>query len=84
MAGYKAHYHYLTLLVVSEFNEWRVLVYGPEAAIHGARQFSEAKAKEHAVAVAHAYIHDRRQEKLPENREPVWETAAPDDWLVWC
>ena len=29
MSGFKAHYHYLTLLVISEFNEWRVLVYGP-------------------------------------------------------
>jgi hypothetical protein len=33
-------------------NEWRVLVYGPAATIHGIYQFSETKAKEHAMAVA--------------------------------
>lgn len=46
MSGFKAQYHYLTLLAISEFNEWRVLLYGPSTTIHGTRQFSEAKAKE--------------------------------------
>jgi hypothetical protein len=84
MSGFKAHYHYLTLLVISEFNEWRVLVYGPAALIQGAHQFSEAKAKEHALAVARAYIHDRKQEELPDIAELTWQPAAADDWLVWC
>ena len=43
MSGFKAQYHYLTLLVISEFNDWRVLLYGPSMTIHGSRQFSEAK-----------------------------------------
>jgi hypothetical protein len=82
LSGFKAQYHYLTLLVISEFNEWRILVHGPGVSIHGVRQFSEAKAKEHAVAVARAYIQDRKQENLPD-MEPGWEAAAADDWLVW-
>ena len=45
MSGFKAQYHYLTLLVISKFNEWRVLLYGPSMTIHGTRQFSEGKAK---------------------------------------
>ena len=83
MSGFKAHYHYLTLLVISEFNEWRVLVYGPTTTIHGAYQFSEAKAREHAMAVARSYIQDRKQEDLPPMTEMTWVPAAPDDWLVW-
>ena len=35
MSGFKAQYHYLTLLVISEFNEWRVLLYSPSTTIHG-------------------------------------------------
>ncbi len=82
MSGFKAQYHYLTLLVISEFSDWRVLLYGPGATIHGVHQFSEAKAKEHAMAVARAYIHDRKQEELPDV-ELTWVPAASDDWLVW-
>src|ERR1700687_4420284 len=65
MAGFKTQYHYLTLMVISEFNEWRVLLHSPTTAIHGTRQFSDAKAKEHAVAIAQKYIHEYKQEELP-------------------
>jgi len=82
MSGSKAQYQYLTLLVISEFNEWKVLLYGPSTTIHGVHQFSEAKAKEHAIAVARAYIHDRKQEELPDAAELTWVPAASDDWLV--
>jgi hypothetical protein len=61
-----------------------VLVYGPETSIQGARQFSEAKAKEHAIAVASAYIHNRKKDDLPATAEFTWEPAGSDDWLVWC
>jgi hypothetical protein len=60
------------------------LVYGPAATIHGIHQFSEAKAKEHAMAVARAYIHDRKQEKLPDVAELTWASTAAADWIVWC
>jgi len=84
MSGSKAQYHYLTLLVVSEFNEWRVLLHAPGTFIQGTRQFSEAKAKEHALSVAHSYIHDQRHEDLPAPADMTWVPAAPEDWLVWC
>jgi len=83
MTGCKAQYHYLTLLVISEFNEWRVLLRGPETTICGTRQFSEAKAKDHAVAVARGYIHDYRHEQLPALAEVAWGATADDDWLIW-
>jgi hypothetical protein len=83
LTGYKADYQDLTMLVVSEFNEWKVLVHGPHTIIHGTRQFSEAKAKEHAMTVARSFVHDRQHEELPEAVEPSWQPAAADDWLVW-
>jgi hypothetical protein len=51
MSGFKAQYRYLALLVISEFNEWRVLLCGPAGTIHRVHQLSEEKAKEHAMAV---------------------------------
>jgi len=83
MSGFKSHYHYLTLVVISEFNEWRVLLYGPAGTIQGTRQFTEAKAKEHAIAVARSYIHDQKHEDLPELAELDWAPTAPEEWLVW-
>lgn len=81
-SGFKTQYHYLTLLVISEFNEWKVLLYGPGTTIHGTHQFAEAKAKEHALTIARDYIHEVKHEELPEP-EPAWVPAGGDDWLNW-
>jgi len=83
MSGSKAEYHYLTVLVIAEFNEWKVLLYCPATTIHGARQFSEAKAKEYAMAVARSYIHDHKHEELPVLSETTWAPTGPEDWLIW-
>ena len=83
MSGYKAQFNDLTVLVISEFNEWRVLVHGPATLVHGSRQFTEEKAKEHAIAIAQEYSHDRRHEDLPAATEWKWTPTAEDDWLVW-
>ncbi len=83
LSGLKGQYHYLTLVVVSEFNEWRVLVHGPGVTIQGARQFSEAKAKEHALEVARYYVHERKGDALPSLAEVEWTEAGPEDWLIW-
>jgi hypothetical protein len=79
----KAQYQSLTLVAVSEFDEWRVLLYGPGVTIHGTRQFGEAKAKEHALALAQQYYRDYKQEPLPDPAPVVeWERTGPDDWLI--
>jgi hypothetical protein len=83
MSGSKAQYHYLTLLVISEFNEWRVLLHGPDTIIHGTRQFNEENARRHALAVAHSYIYEQRREDLPQPSEPAWTPVDDGDWLVW-
>ena len=83
LSGSKAQYHYLTALVISEFNEWRVMVYAPGTTIHGTRQFSENDARQHAIAVARSYIHDEKHEDLPEPPDVTWQPSSPEDWLVW-
>ena len=83
MSGFKTQYHYLTLLVVSEFNEWRVLVYGAEVTIHGTHQFQDVKAKEHAIAIARKYVHEHKHDDLPVLTDLVWAPTVHDDWLIW-
>ena len=58
LAGFKAQYDDLTMLVVSEFDEWRVVVHSPAVVLQGQRQYGEAKAKEHAVALVKRYIEE--------------------------
>jgi hypothetical protein len=83
MSGYKSQYHYLTLRVISEFNEWRVMLQGPNGVILGTRQFSEAKAKEHAVDVAKHYIHDYKHDILPVLASTEWTPTTEEDWMIW-
>ncbi len=83
LSGVKAQYHYLTLVTVSEFDEWRILVYAPNVVIQGRRQFGEAKAKEHALFLARNYIHEEKHEPLPELSSVEWSPTAHDDWLLW-
>ncbi len=82
-AGFRANYHYLTLLVISEFNEWKVMAYGPGVTLHGQRQFAEPKAKEHAAVIARTYIHTVKHEQLPELPQVDWTPTAEEDWLAW-
>jgi len=82
-SGFKAKYHYLTLLVAADFDQWHVAVQGPGLSIHGGRQFSEAKAKEHARACAADYIHREKQQDLPVLEQLEWEPLTPGEWLSW-
>ncbi len=82
ISGFKAHYHSLTLVIVREFDEWKVLLYGPDTTIHGTRQFAEAKAKEHALKLARDYIHERKHEDLPLLETVEWAPTGDNDWLV--
>ncbi len=82
-SGFKSRYQDLTLLVVSEFNEWKVLAYGPGITIHGTRQFSEVKAKDHARTMVENYVREQRHEDIPPPADLEWEPTAVGDWLVW-
>ena len=81
--GFKAQYHSLTLAVASEFNEWKILLRGPNTTILGSRQFSEAKAKEHALDVARRYVEEIQHEQPQPASEVQWVPTNPDEWLVW-
>lgn len=83
LKGFKAQYHYLTLRVASDFDEWKVILEGPGVTIQGARQFTEVKAKEHAFAVAKDYIHQEKHEDLPALESLEWRPFEPGEWLNW-
>ena len=83
LSGFKAHYQGLTLVVVSEFDEWRIVIHSPEVVLQGSRQYNAAKAKDHALQLAKAYLADVRHEALADGQEPDWQPTSPEDWLVW-
>jgi hypothetical protein len=83
LPGYKAQYHYLTLLVASDFDEWKVVIEAPGVTIHGGRQLGEVKAKQHAVAMAESYIQQEKHEDLPALEQVEWEPLAKGEWLNW-
>ncbi len=83
MPGFRTNYGELTLLVVSEFNEWRVVLHGPAGIIQGARQFSETKAKEHAVEIAKHFLADHGRGPAPETAAVQWGPTAPEDYQIW-
>jgi hypothetical protein len=82
LSGFRAQYHYLSLVVVSEFDEWRVVVHAPDVIVQGQRQYKEAKAKEHALALAKQFVHELKQDTLPELPDVEWAPTGPQDWLV--
>ena len=81
--GFKAQYHYLTLLVAEDFDEWRIVLHGPGVCIQGGRQFTGAKAKDHAQAVAMKYIHDQKHEDLLVLEQLEWQPLTPGEVLIW-
>lgn len=83
LRGYKARYHYLNLLVSCDFDHCNVFVLGPDLVIQGVRQFDEAKAREHALAVAKTYIHEEKREDLPVLETVEWQPLGPGEWLNW-
>jgi len=83
LKGFKAQYHCLTLLVASDFDEWKIVLHGPGVCIHGGRQFTEAKAKEHAHACARGYVHEEKRADLPVLEILDWQPLGPGEWLNW-
>ena len=55
---------------------------GPGVTIQGGRQSSEAKAKEHARAIAADYLSTEKKESLP-LIEPEWTPLVPGEFLNW-
>ena len=81
LRGFKSKYHYFTLVVSADFDEWRVLAIAPGFTVQGQRQFSETKAKDHAKQVATAYIRDEKKEDLPALEEIEWTPLATGEWM---
>ncbi len=80
-SGFKSQFNDLTFVVVSEFNEWKVLAYGQGVTIHGTRQFTEENAKDHARSLAENYAREHGQQEA--SVELQWQPTSREDWLVW-
>jgi hypothetical protein len=50
-SGFKAQYHYMTLIVALDFDQWRIFLQGPGVIIDGGRQPDNTAAKEEASVV---------------------------------
>ncbi len=83
LAGYKARCGDFTMMVVSEFDEWRVIVHAPGVLLQGQRQYRDNKAKEHAVMLVKNFLTDVQGEASAEVPEPEWVPTTTNDWLVW-
>jgi len=81
--GYKAAFHGFTLVVAADFDEWRILLQGPDLIIHGGRQFTGPKAKEHAIRMAESYIQEQQGASPPDPQEVKWVPLSDGSWLNW-
>jgi hypothetical protein len=81
--GFQARYHNLTLMVVLDFDQWKVLIQGPGVLIEGGREFDSSAAEMQAQHIAEVYV---REEKL-DSRPPVphlkWTPLDPLACLSW-
>jgi hypothetical protein len=51
--------------------------------ICGTRQFTEAKAKEHAHLLATSFVHQEKHADLPVLQELDWQPLTPGEFLNW-
>lgn len=82
-AGFKAQYHDLTVLVASDFDEWRILLRGPNIIVQGGRQFTEEKAKEAAHVMAESYVKEHDGEGVTPLGDFDWRPLEPGEWQNW-
>ena len=80
-SGYKTQRGPLTLMVESDFAEWRIWLQGPNTVIRGTREFSEEKAKEQALRIAEEYLTEVGEEVSA--APPDWKALEPGEWLNW-
>jgi hypothetical protein len=83
LSGFKARVGEFSLVVVSEFDEWRVVAHSPDVILQGQRQFKDTKAKEHACLLIKNYYEEIRKEAAPDLIQLDWQPTGPADWLVW-
>lgn len=82
-AGFKAQCNDLTVLVAADFDEWRILLKGPDLIVQGGRQFTEEKAKETARLMADSYFKEHSGEYLTPLQNFEWKPLDPGEWQNW-
>ena len=81
--GFKAQYHYMTMTIALDFDQWRIIVQGPDVIIDGGRQPEKVPAKDQARRIAERYLREEKRETLPAVREVVWSAIDPNSCLQW-
>ncbi len=80
LRGFKAKYQNFMLVVSADFDEWRVLAMGPGFTVQGQRQFSEAKAKDHALQAASNYLQSKGED-VSAIAPPEWIALESGEWM---
>ena len=81
--GFKAQYHYVTMIVSLDFDQWKILLQGPGVVIDGGRQSDTTTAKQEASRIAERYIREEKHEALPTLRKVEWTAIDPHSCLSW-
>jgi len=81
--AYKAEFRDLTLVVAADFDEWRIFLQGPDLIIHGGRQFTGKKAKEHAIRMAEDYVQNQLGQPSSGDNAVEWAPLGEGKWLNW-
>ena len=82
-AGFKAQCRDLTVLVASDFDEWRILLRGPNVIVQGGRQFTEQKAKEAARLMTESFLKEHNGESGAAPGDFEWKPLDPGEWQNW-
>jgi hypothetical protein len=82
--GFTAQYHGMTLLVVLDFDQWRIFLQGPGVIIDGGCQNDKADAKAVACRIADQYISKQgRDAAMPPFALVEWTPLESHAFLVW-
>ncbi len=81
--GFQARYHYLRLMVVLDFDQWKILIQGPGVLIDGGREFDRGAAEMRAQQIAEAYLRDEKLEARPLESDLKWAPLDPRACLEW-
>jgi hypothetical protein len=73
----------MTMTVALDFDQWRIIVQGPDVIIDGGRQPEKVSAKEQARRIAERYLREQKHETLPTVHEVVWTAINPNSCLKW-
>lgn len=76
-AGFKAQYHHLTLMVVLDFDQWKILMQGPGVLVDGGREHDRTSAEAKAREIAELYLREERRRRRHRRSSGCLSIRAP-------